>query len=63
MRVVFFCSFVVGVIYYVAYSASLVSSLSVEIIPIQSIEDLSKSELVILGDFWLPNNHIILKVC
>ena len=61
LRVVFICSLFVGGIYYVAYCASLVSTLSVEPVPIKTVEELAQSELVILGDLWLPNNREIVQ--
>ena len=61
LRTIYVASMFIGVIYYVFYCASLVSTLAIVFVPIKTISELGASGLTILGDFWLPNNHEIVK--
>jgi len=54
LKVAFLSGTVFGFVTFVAFSAALVPILSLEIIPIKTLEELGKSKLGLLGDKYLP---------
>lgn len=61
-RIIFFFGWFTGFMCYIAYSAQLVSILSVEVIPIKSFEDLLRDQFFLYNDNHIPTTKFFLKV-
>lgn len=61
-RIIFFFGWFTGFFCYIAYSAQLVSILSVEVVPIKSWDDLIRDEFFIYNDNHIPTTKYFVKV-
>jgi hypothetical protein len=62
MKITFFFGILFGLICYIAYSAALVSILSVEVVPIRSFGDLLTEEFMITSDSHIPTAKVVVQV-
>ncbi|OXA56276.1 Glutamate receptor, partial [Folsomia candida] len=60
-RIIFFFGWFTGFFCYIAYSAQLVSILSVEVVPIKSWDDLIRDEFFIYNDNHIPTTKYFVK--
>lgn len=61
-RIIFFFGWFTGFLCYIAFSAQLVSILSVEVVPIKSFEDLLRDNFFIYNDNHIPTTKYFVKV-
>ena len=62
MKITFFFGILFGAISYIAYSAALVSILSVEVFPIRSFSDLVTEKFLITCDSHIPTAIDLVQV-
>ena len=62
MKIIFIFTSVTGLVVYVAYSAALVSILSIKVVPIRTLEDGLKYNYALYHDYWSFHTETILQV-
>lgn len=62
IRLIFMIGFFLAACMYIAYSASMVTNLSTETIPVKNSKDLADSSIEIFADKWLPMTHKVMEV-
>ncbi|OXA57913.1 Glutamate receptor ionotropic, kainate 2 [Folsomia candida] len=61
IRLIFMIGFFLAACMYIAYSASMVTNLSTETIPVKNSKDLADSSIEIFADKWLPMTHKVME--
>ncbi len=62
LRIIYISLTITGLVVYTGLSATLMSSLSIEVVPIKSYSDLIMSKLDIYGDASAPFTHPFVQV-